>query len=66
MIERQQQRRALQITSAILTDIARRCGIDESEARFTISHEGELIAQCSLAEALDLADAALAPVEAEI
>lgn len=60
--ERQaEQRRALQICSAWLTLLSGQLKVDERNTRATIRDTagGNIIAECSVAEALDLADRAL-------
>lgn len=54
-------RRALQITSAVLQHVATTYDITNASGRWKITHEGEVIANCTIAEALDLANEALEP-----
>ena len=55
-----EQRRALQIVSGLLQAIVKRAESFNELDRWTIRHDdGELIAECTIAEALDMADLAL-------
>jgi hypothetical protein len=57
----QQLFHALQITSGWLTTLAAKFKLDEHATRATIRHEGKVIAETSLGQALDIANAALEP-----
>lgn len=54
-----EQRKALQVTSAFLAMIAEEASLSTRHA--TIRHEGKVIAVCTIAEALDMANEALEP-----
>lgn len=54
-------RRALQINSAWLKLLADKFELERTTTRATIRHEGRFLAECSLSEALDMANEALEP-----
>lgn len=59
-------RRALQINAGILQQLVKVAeGFGELD-RWTIRHEGEVIARCTIAEALDMANEALEPEPASV
>lgn len=57
-------RHALRVTSAWLVAIVREFKLDESRTRAVVRQDGELIAELSIAQALDLANEALEPEHA--
>jgi hypothetical protein len=60
-VTEQSLRRALLITSGWLSCLAERFNLDEQRTHAIVRHEGVVIAAGTLAEALDIANAALAP-----
>ncbi len=54
-------RRALLITSGWLASIATKFKLDEATTRAIIRHDGQVIADTTLGEALDIANSALEP-----
>lgn len=55
-------RRALQINAGWLRLLARKFEVDEHDTRATLRLNGEVISECSLAEALNMANEALEPI----
>lgn len=61
MMSREQQLyRALQVTSSWLACLSREFRLDEDVSRASIPVDGAIRTECTLGEALDMADAALA------
>lgn len=57
-------RRALLISAGWLAALAERFNLDEAATRATLRHDGQIIGEFTLGEALDIADRALAPAAA--